>query len=148
MSELDCHDTPSFIAISNQGAPENLRPYCVDAVFLIKLCTSKKFVDVNVIFSLTVICKLINEFEFFQRKRLEFLEQLRKNFLFFHRFSSNFKISSEDILPGLRVSGCGGTSFSQFSSAYKYKGYKYSCLALLQSRSLAKKLWHRDCSAF
>ena len=49
----------------------------------------------------------LNEFKFFQRKRLKFLEQLTKKFLFFHRFSSNFKISSEDILPGLRVSGCG-----------------------------------------
>ena len=48
----------------------------------------------------------LNEFEFFQRKRLKFLEQQRKKFLFFHRFSSIFKISSEDILPGLRVSGC------------------------------------------
>ena len=81
--ELDCLDTPSFIIISNQGAPKNLSTYCVEAVFLIKLWTSKKFINVNVIFSLTVICKLLNEFEFFQRKRLKFLEQLRKNSSFF-----------------------------------------------------------------
>ena len=37
----------------------------------------------------------------------KFLEQLVKNVLYFTRFSSQNEISSEDILPGLRVSGCG-----------------------------------------
>ena len=41
------------------------------------------------------------------QKILKFLEQQGKNFLYFTRFSSQNKISSEDILPGLRVSGCG-----------------------------------------
>ena len=41
------------------------------------------------------------------QKILKFLEQLSKNFLYFTRFSSQNKISCEDILPGLRVSGCG-----------------------------------------
>ena len=72
----------------------------------------------TVIFSLTEILSytkiFLNKFEFFQRKRLKCFEQLRKNFLFFHRFSSNFKISSEDILPGLRVSGCGCLSVFLF----------------------------------
>ena len=42
----------------------------------------------------------------------KFLEQLGKNFLYFTRFSSQHKISSEDILPGLRVSGCGAVDKS------------------------------------
>ena len=41
------------------------------------------------------------------QKILKFLEQQGKNFLYFTHFSSQNKISSEDILPGLRVSGCG-----------------------------------------
>ena len=39
----------------------------------------------------------------------KFLEQPGRHFLYFTRFSSQNKISSEDILPGLCVSGCGAS---------------------------------------